>query len=208
MSILLSQIDLTWKLWYRDEVFLLCPEGEPGRGDLCSKSSSAFPNLLLKGRRGCLQAESQRCVQCCDVAAMLMSNSCGWWKALLIKNPTFTTCFFGELGCHWGNHSNGIGKISCYSCFHIYVVLFLAIILVLLGPLLYFPIRAKHSRALGFFAIIATDRANRSEESKPLLQRLYITQYPWSTRHNNCNMKNELLILCPLLGNEKFPPNP
>jgi len=85
MSILHSQIDGSWKFWCRDEVFLPWPAGEPGRGESCSKSSSAFPNLLLKERGGRPQAESQRCAQCCAVATMVRSNSCGWRKALLIK---------------------------------------------------------------------------------------------------------------------------
>lgn len=173
MSILHSQIDRSWKLWYRDEVFLPWLEGEPSRvheGGVMLQVLVSFSKPAAQGTRGTSTSRvSAQCAQCGDVATTLGSSSCGWWKALFIKKQPFAACFFEELGCHWGNHSNGTGKVSCYSCFHIYVVASLAIILLLLGPLLYFPIGAKHSRALGIFAIIATDRANRSEESKPLL---------------------------------------
>jgi len=66
-------------------------------------------------------------------------------KGTFNKNQPFTVRFFEEPGCHWGTHTNGTGRVLCYSCFRIYVVLSLAIILLFQGLLLCFPIGAKHS---------------------------------------------------------------
>lgn len=105
------------KVECRDEVALPWSEGEPGRGE------SSYHQLPSPPAAQGMQGMSTSSV--CSVVMLLQCSGAilvECWKTLSIKPQPFTTqFFFEELGCHWGNHSNGTGKVSCCSCFHICV---------------------------------------------------------------------------------------
>lgn len=134
------------KVEYRDEVALPWSEGEPGRGESCSRLSSASQPSCSRNAGGVYKQS----VQCCDVAAVLRSNSCGMVKGTFNKTPTIYHVVFLR---SWV--ATGVITLMELERYHAAVVFItvwpLFITLLLLGPLLCFPLGAKHSWALGIF---------------------------------------------------------
>lgn len=126
---------------YRDEVALPWSEGEPGRGESCSKLSSASQPSYCSRNAGDVY---EQCVQCCDVATVLRSNSCRVVKGTFNKTPTIYHTLFLRSWVATGV----ITLMELERCHAAIVFIFvwpLFITLLLLGPLLCFPVGAKHS---------------------------------------------------------------
>lgn len=127
------------KVEYRDEVALPWSEGEPGRGESYSKLSSQ-PSCCTRNARDVYK----QCMHCCDVATVLRSNSGRMVKGTFNKTPTiYHTLFFRS----WVA-TGVITLMELERCHAAVVFIFvwpLFITLLLLGPLLYFPVGAKHS---------------------------------------------------------------
>lgn len=128
------------KVEYRDEVALPWSEGEPGRGESCSRLSSASQPSCSRNAGGVYKPS----VQCCDVATVLRSNSCGMVKGTFNKTPTIYHVVFLR---SWV--ATGVITLMELERYHAAVVFItvwpLFIALLLLGPLLCFPLGAKHS---------------------------------------------------------------
>lgn len=125
----------------KDEVALPWSEGEPGRGE----SSPSYHQLPSPPATQGMQGMSTGSVcSVCDVATVLRSNSCRMGKGTFNKTPAiYHTVYLRS----WV----AIGVITlmklerCHAAVVFIFVWPLFITLLLLGPLLYFPVGAKHS---------------------------------------------------------------